>query len=46
MNIGMHNSQMNIFQEDIEIEPNRAEFILFSIEKWEREWLNEEAKKL
>jgi hypothetical protein len=46
MNVGMQNSQMNIFQEDTEIEPDRAEFIQSSIAKWEQEWLAEEAKKL
>ena len=46
MNLGVHNSQMNICGEDADIEPGRAEFIRASIAKWERERLDEEAKNL
>jgi hypothetical protein len=46
MSMGMHNSYTNIYGEDTEIEQDRAEFIRASITKWEREWLDEEAKKL
>jgi hypothetical protein len=45
LQIGIH-SQTNIYGEDTEIEPDRAEFIRASIAKWEREWLDEEAKRL
>jgi hypothetical protein len=46
MSMGMHNSQSNIYGEDTEIEPERAEFIRANMAKWEQEWFDEEAKKL
>jgi hypothetical protein len=37
---------MQVHPEDTDIEPERAKFIRETVDKWEREWLAEEAKKL
>lgn len=46
MKMGLNSSLTEMSGEDTEIEPERAEFILASIAKWEQEWFDEEAKKL
>jgi len=43
--INFGRSSMNIFGEDQEIEPERAKFIRATVEQWEREWLEAQAKK-
>jgi hypothetical protein len=41
MSVTMHGGHTSIYGEDTEIEPDRAEFILSSIAKWEQERLND-----
>ncbi len=43
--LNMDVAQMNLQGEDKEIDPKRAAFIRKMLEKWELEWLQDEAKK-
>src|SRR2546428_228343 len=45
LNMGFGTGSMNLAGEDTEIEPERAKFIRETVEQWETEWLQEEAKK-
>jgi hypothetical protein len=45
LDIGLEQSSMNLHGEDIDIDGERAKFILATVDKWEQEWLAEEGKK-
>jgi hypothetical protein len=45
LDIGFGQSSMNLRGEDIDIDEERAKFILATVDKWEQEWLAEEGKK-
>ena len=45
LDIGLGQSSMNLRGEDIDIDDERAKFILATVDKWEQEWLAEEGKK-
>lgn len=44
LNVDFRPSAVSLSGEDTEIEPERAKFIRETVEQWEREWLQEEAK--
>jgi hypothetical protein len=46
LDIGFGSGTMNLIREDTEIDPERAKFIRETVQQWEMEWLQEEAKKL
>jgi tRNA(Ile)-lysidine synthase TilS/MesJ len=46
LDIGFGHGSMNIHGEDTEIDPERANFIRTTVAQWEKEWLEDEAKKL
>jgi hypothetical protein len=46
LDIDFGRSSMNIYGEGADIQPERARFIRTTVDKWEQEWLAEEAKKL
>jgi hypothetical protein len=45
MDGGFGRTSMNLHGEDEEVDPKREKFILGMLEKWELEWLQDEAKK-
>jgi hypothetical protein len=45
LDIGMLGGRTTLVGEDTEIEPERAKYVRANVEKWEVEWLEQEAKK-
>ena len=45
LNVGFPRSDMNVYAEDKEIEPERLAFILECVAKWKDEWMASETKK-